>query len=37
VYSVDEATGWLAETGWQLVKQQALTESWSLLVAEAAS
>jgi hypothetical protein len=37
VYSVDEATGWLAETGWQLVEQQALTESWSLLVAEAAS
>jgi cyclopropane fatty-acyl-phospholipid synthase-like methyltransferase len=37
VYSVDEAASWLGDTGWQLVEEQALTGTWSLLVAEAAS
>ena len=37
VYSVDEVGGWLADTGWQLVEQRTLNQTWSLLVAEVAA
>lgn len=35
-YSVDDIRGWLAETGWRVVEQAALTGESTLLVAEAA-
>lgn len=34
-YSVEEMTGWLRETGWQVVEHKALTGPASLIVAEA--